>query len=371
MILRISRTYPRIDQQGIGLHCFFYSKLIRKKTTIFTKKINSNPHEIPPNVTLKEIGYKDIKFSSQNENFYKLFFILISKLYGEIIFSLHILLFMFREHKDIKIIHLHSANYLFTTFFLKLIFSKPIIINLGGTDLQRIIRYKLLRNILSKFDAILFVSSDMDSVLSNYCPNVPRYKIGNGVDSNLFFPNSQNRDKLNLFAIGNFRWQKGYQYMFEALYLLKNDFPMIKLFIAGSSDEINYYKDLASKLKLNNNIIFLGSISRNEVKQYLDKSTLFISSSVSEGFPKSLIEAISCGVPVVVTNVGESQYIVDGNYGLVAESKNSNDLYLKIKKLLFNDNLLSLYRANCINSRNKFSWNNVIRIVNNCYKNFE
>lgn len=368
MILRISRTYPRVHQQGIGLHCYFFSKSINVKTVIFTKKIDDKFYDVPKNVTINEINYSDIKFPDFDVNFKSLLIILITKFYGEIIFFINIFIYLLKNSKKVKIIHLHSSNYIFTAFFIKLIFKKKIVINFGGTDLKRIRKYTFLQYIVKNFDSILYVSSDMRTFLDSTFTDINKYHIGNGVDLENFKVCYNEPKKNNLLAIGNPRWQKGYKILFDSINLLKKEIKDVKLYIAGSSDEILLYKDIVVKMNLENTIIFLGSISRIELSRYLLQTKVYVSSSVSEGFPKALIEAICSGVPCVVTDVGQCSSIVKNKFGYVVPSNNHIYLYKSIKNLLQNNSLRLKYKSNCIKSRENFSWNKVIKIVERCYQ---
>lgn len=366
MILRISRTYPRKKQQGIGLHCYYYTKYIKLPTVIFTKKINDQITDLPQNASVYEINYRDIKFDKLNENYFKLILIIFTKIYGELIYFYKIFFFIFNHRKKIKLIHLHSANYLLCAFLLKIIFNIPLVVNFGGTDLKRILKFFILKKIVKRVDAILYVSSHMKKDLDSFCPNTKKYYIGNGVDTDFFIP-TNNKNNFNILSIGNFRWQKGYKYLFEAIKNIKEAIPKLKLFIAGGGDEIESYKLLARKLNIDSYVEFLGSISRIEIKNYLHNSHVYVSSSVSEGFPKALIESIACGIPVVVTDVGQSKKIVSNKLGIVVPPNNSLALANALKKILLNNELKKEYRNNCINSRKQFSWKNVISIVEKCY----
>lgn len=82
--------------------------------------------------------------------------------------------------------------------------------------------------------------------------------------------------------------------------LLKLDINC-KLFIIGDGIERNNLENLSKKLKISENIIFLGRV--NDINKYLKKSSLYWSTSYSEGFSIANIEAIAAGVPAIVTNI--------------------------------------------------------------------
>lgn len=151
--------------------------------------------------------------------------------------------------------------------------------------------------------------------------------IHNGVDISVFKPNRDDsvRNKLGLEsehmlvgAIGNIRPAKGYEYLLEAARLAIDRMPQIRFVIAGEGAG-GIYSDLLesrSRLGLEKHVIFLGFVS--ETCKLLNNLDLFVLSSVSEGFSISTIEAMACGVPVVVTQSGGPEEIIEnGLSGIV------------------------------------------------------
>ena len=86
------------------------------------------------------------------------------------------------------------------------------------------------------------------------------------------------------------------------------------------------FKALYSKYAMHKNIIFYGKT--NKVEEFLQLSDVFISSSESEGLPNSVIEAISCGLPVILSNIPQHKEILDElkELGKVYELGNIDEL---------------------------------------------
>lgn len=90
---------------------------------------------------------------------------------------------------------------------------------------------------------------------------------------------------------------KGQQYIIEALGKLKEqDITNIEYHLVGGGNQ-NYLKMIAKKFNVENQVIFLGKLSHNEVFQWLDSIDLYAQPSRQEGLPRALIEAMSRGVP--------------------------------------------------------------------------
>ncbi len=116
---------------------------------------------------------------------------------------------------------------------------------------------------------------------------------------------------------------KGLHMVIEAVNLIKNEFPNLKVVVAG--DNIfegnflkgntygNYVKNLINKYRLNQNIEFLGNIDANTMKKNMLKSNLFICPSNIENSPNSLGEAMILGVPCIAADVGGVQDMMNRN----------------------------------------------------------
>jgi len=135
-IIRLCRTFPRVDYPGIGLHCYNFTKHIQEPTFIFTKHMDSPVLDVPSNASLVEVDYSDISFRKEKEPIWRLLLIVLSKIWGEIYFSLKVASYIRRNKIDISIVHLHSINYLMTAVLIKILFKAPMVMNFDETDLR-------------------------------------------------------------------------------------------------------------------------------------------------------------------------------------------------------------------------------------------
>lgn len=89
--------------------------------------------------------------------------------------------------------------------------------------------------------------------------------------------------------------------LIETLSKLNYDYKFI---IIGEGSEIDNLRELASNLRINNKVFFLGKISSNLLYQILINSTVYLSWSAEEGAPNAFIEAMHFGLPIFTANVG-------------------------------------------------------------------
>ena len=137
----------------------------------------------------------------------------------------------------------------------------------------------------------------------------------------------ENCDKYTIFMSQGSYPIKGLHYAIEALVLIKQKFPQVKLFIGGTSLEKpktlkskireSYYSRYINKVicrnNLRNNIVFLGNLSAEKMKEEYLSCNVFISASTIENSPNSVGEALLLGVPVVTSDVGGVSSITKHN----------------------------------------------------------
>lgn len=148
-----------------------------------------------------------------------------------------------------------------------------------------------------------------------------QYFIGNETLRDVFYKNNwklDNIEKYTLFCSQASYPIKGFHYLVQAISLLRNKYPNVKLYVAGTNilDKSNfisrikrtgyskYIEELIYKYKLNNNIIFTGMLNENEMLDRLLKTHVFVLPSAIENSSNSLGEAMLLGMPCVASNTG-------------------------------------------------------------------
>jgi glycosyltransferase involved in cell wall biosynthesis len=136
-----------------------------------------------------------------------------------------------------------------------------------------------------------------------------------------------------LIAAGRLHRQKGYDLLLQALSVVQESFPGVKLLILGEGEEEKSLKKLAHSLELSEKVLFLGL--RSDVDRLLHCSEIFVLSSRWEGFPNVLLEAMAAGKPVVATAVGGVQeLVVDQLTGILVPPQDATALADAIMLLL-------------------------------------
>lgn len=213
---------------------------------------------------------------------------------------------------------------------------------------------------------LIFQRANYIQAISNYLAKWGRQMgakysievVPNGVDANKFkiqnsqfkITNQNLKPELNIgsnekviITTSRLVSKNGVGDLIEAMRYLK--FPF-KLLIIGDGEERKNLELQVSSCKLQDKILFLGSISYDEIPVYLAMADVFVRPSLSEGLGNAFLEAMACGVPIIGTPVGGiPDFLIDPSInsgqatGLFCEVKNPQSIAEKIN-LLLNDNEL-------------------------------
>lgn len=200
-------------------------------------------------------------------------------------------------------------------------------------------------------------------VITKINPEVSYFKVMESMRSS-FYENTWDINKINkhhLFLSQAVLPLKGLHILLEAISLLKNEFPDIKLVVGGENiftpkscmerfkqpNYGNYITKIIKDNKLDSHITFCGVMNEEEVVRKLLSTHIVISSSTMENSSNAIAEAMLCGVPVVASDVGgSSDFVVHGKTGLLYPFYDKIKLASLIRQLFLNDILCQTISRN-------------------------
>ncbi|MCX6813425.1 MAG: glycosyltransferase family 4 protein [Candidatus Azambacteria bacterium] len=139
-------------------------------------------------------------------------------------------------------------------------------------------------------------------------------------------------------TVANFYRNKGLKYLILAAQKLKNKGLDWQFVIIGEGPERSKIENLIKKNNLENNVFLTGFIP--DASECLKTFNLFVLSSVKEGQPWVILEAMAAGVPIVATNIaGIPEMIENEKSGLLVEPADPEALSLAIEKMLTHPSL--------------------------------
>lgn len=269
-------------------------------------------------------GKEDLKFKNYLDDSIKI----IPKKYisNDLLYSLMIPFIHRRTLKDIDIIKANQMWGSWSAVLTKLIYRKKLLVRTGYMlsihfmkenpksqkkwlikSIERI-AYKLANGIITTSQA------NFEYVGRNYHPHSAHILIPNYVETDVFKPMNIERGKGSICFIGRLTRQKNLFALLEALKGLS-----YHLTIIGSGEQREQLIESAKTKNINAN--FLDNIPNHELPKILNEHELFVLPSLWEGMPKTLLEAMACGLPVIGTNIdGIKEVIKDGKNGILCET---------------------------------------------------
>lgn len=231
-------------------------------------------------------------------------------------------------------------------------------INIKSKWIKKLYFSLIGRHYLNAANGIHFTTRhELEGIADFIKINTKSFVVPNGLDLSRFtnlpekglFKNKYPalKDRKYILFLGRINRQKGLDILSKAFSNLANAFKDLFLVIAGP-DESGYKKELEKQFidyKLSQRVIFPGMLTRDKLSAYIDAEA-FVLPSYFENFGMSVVEAMACGVPVVISDkVGICREVQASNSGIVTET-NAVSLYKGIKNLLDNPNLCNEIRTN-------------------------
>ena len=106
---------------------------------------------------------------------------------------------------------------------------------------------------------------------------------------------------------------KGQQFVIRAINVLKKHGIEVKYFLAGGGEQ-NYLRKLAKSQGVEENVIFLGELTIEEIYKYLDVIDIYIQPSLQEGLPRAVIEAMSRGCPCLGSRTAGTPELLESKF---------------------------------------------------------
>ena len=160
---------------------------------------------------------------------------------------------------------------------------------------------------------------------------------GSGVDPQKFYFTPEPKGPIRVILASRMLWDKGIKEFVEAAHKLKPDYPDIRFLLVGDTDDGNFASvPLSQLLEWHNDGFVEWCGKKNNIQDVLaDSHIVCLPSAYGEGVPKVLIEAASCGRPIVTTDSpGCREIVLHEKTGLLVPIKDSAALAEAIRKLI-------------------------------------
>ena len=355
-ILRVTSSLYPYKTGGIGLHAHEMSKeQVRRghDVVVYTTKIGSGPEREYRD------GYSVVRFKPtiklMNNSFVPV-----------------VLPSLIQNRNKFDIIHAHSHLFFSTNLcaMAKKLRSPPLVITNHGLISQTVPlwMHKIYIPTIGKWTLnsadkiICYTDTEKRKLEKLGITSSKIIVIHNGIDINRFIPREkENHREIRILWIGRLVSGKGVEYLIDAIKLLVHEITNLKLIMIGEGPSKEKIKRKISDLGLDKHIVFKDFVLNSELPSIYQSSDVFVLPSLNEGVPRTILEAMACGIPVVCTELPQLVDVVDG-CGLLVPVKDSQALAEGISKIVSDRELAQKFgengRANVVEN---YSWEDTVK----------
>jgi glycosyltransferase involved in cell wall biosynthesis len=224
-----------------------------------------------------------------------------------------------------------------------------------------------------EMDLVISPSPGMEKVLRQYGVESPIEVVPNGVDLTRFHnakPLSRSEfsftdDDLLLVYAGRIAPEKNLEFLFQAFAGVAQVVPNAQLLIVGGGqkDHLEAIKPIPGELGIADRVRFVGMIPYDKLPSYLAMCDMFVTASVTEVHPLSVIEAMGTGLPILgIDSPGVGDSVTDGETGLLA-TESVASFTAKLTYLCLNRNLHKQYGAAARKASEQYSIERTTKIM--------
>jgi len=255
--------------------------------------------------------------------------------------------------KPIDIIHAHSAlpcGYAAALLSKKL--NIPFVVTVHGLDVFNTCslagmpaawRRQASMDVYRAARRVICISEKVQQILqAEMHAEVYSDVVYNGVNTTIFSPLPADAEALpaEILVVGQLLPSKGHELVLRAVESLKSMFPQIRCTIIGEGPNSAQFRALASELRIEEHVRFVGRKSRIEVAAAMRNCTIFALPSRNEGLGCVYLEAMSCGKPIIgCRGQGIDGVIVHGKNGWLIPADALEDLVKGLSTLLASSDL--------------------------------
>lgn len=237
---------------------------------------------------------------------------------------------------NIRLVHIHlSCKASFwrklTFILISLIFKIPVIIHLHDSGFPNyytktfLAHKKIIKYILLKADRVLVLSAEINDFINYIDPFINTQIFPNPV---VIKPirSRKSLDSSKILFLSRITREKGIAELLEAIYLVRNKFPDIKLIIGGDGD-MELLNNLICKYDLKDCIEVKGWVNSLARETLFQTCSMLVLPSYGEGQSMAILEAMESNLLVITTSVGGNTYLIDNKEnGILVPPRNPKAL---------------------------------------------
>lgn len=245
-----------------------------------------------------------------------------------------------RKHGSFDIIHAHYLPNIRIASFLKRIWNVPAVGTEHWSQLKKETMSKSVRKDAFEsyhvLNQLITVSYPMKKIVEDNF-SVKSEFVGCVVDDVFSFVPKQEDGIFRFISVGSLFKIKGFDTAIEAFSLAAFN-KNVEYIIIGEGNERENLEQIILSKNLKDNVFLLGRMDRSKIMDWLGKSSAYVLSSKSENFATACMEALSSGVPAIMTKCGGPEDFVDESNAVLVNVDNIEEMARAMRFMVENSN---------------------------------
>jgi L-malate glycosyltransferase len=203
-----------------------------------------------------------------------------------------------------------------------------------------VVRNRRLR-IISSFDTIVTMGTRAAKFFQDSGMTADILVVSGGINGKRFYP-AEEPPSIDCILTGRLTAVKRIDVFLQAIRIVVDRLPEVKIVVMGDGESRAELQRLAVELSIDLSVNFVGN--RDDVEDWLRRSKVFVLTSDLEGLPLSAMEAMMCGLPAIVSDVGDlGDLVEDGVNGYLVPRRSPEKLAARIIELLSDERKLGAF----------------------------
>lgn len=268
-----------------------------------------------------------------------------------------------------------------TAWKLSLLTGIPYAVYFGGSDIPGAnpSRYKKIYPLITPLLKLIWRRAEFRTVCSEDLARLGQIAdpgqdfkvIPNGVETGRFKPNERPENpRVKILFIGRLIPRKGFQRVVEALPGVRQGTKVpFEVEVVGEGAHREKLDEMAAALQVSDLIHYTGTVPYDRLEEAYQYADIFVLTSLSEGMPSVILEAMSCGLPVIASNVGGNNELVkEGENGFLVAGDDAGKLTLSLVQLIEDKALRQRMGQKSREMAMKYDWKEIMEEYERLYR---
>ena len=281
---------------------------------------------------------------------------------GVFIFYFLICLRLASNNQKFNLVHIHGdwSSLIFSRLIKKIVGAEKLIMSLHDELSSNVFSKKMLSVLIRNVDIVFATGHGLASQLKEM--NVKNVIVQPSGIKNIFFEGHKrvfNKNSFQVIIASNLVKKKNLGLVLD----VAKELPLLSFVVAGDGPEKKYLMD---RIKYENifNVQILGYKIPNELLLLYYESDIFMISSIKEGTPTAMLEAMACGLPIITSGAGGVENIL-GSHNYIVQKNDKENFVLCISNLIKDADLMKEISTKNVKLAYSFSWTNVAKKIDN------